>query len=271
MKEIKYETNWKARLIRPTFNSRRLYRLYLQYKNLNSLFYFNQDTFRIKDIVVCGMERSGSTLLFNIINEVLRENRSVLDPYFDDEIQYKKILAHERSILVKKNHMYVPLVAKRIRKGQTIGFFTHRDLRDVIVSLLQAGWLDKAETWVKNYRVKSISNNAMLYASTPNMHIFGYQQLICDKEEVIKEVANILNVSLTPEVIRQIDERTSIDKMRQKHYKQPTPTPYGFDHQMHTGHIADGEIGKWKRCLTPQEVHLVTQQCRKYLAFFGYE
>ena len=262
--------NWKAKLIRPMFNSRRLYRLYLQYKNLNSLFYFNKDTFLIKDIVVCGLERSGSTLLFNIINEVLRENRSVLDPYFDDEIQYKKILAHERSILVKKNHMYVPLVAKRIKKGQTIGFFTHRDLRDVIVSLLQAGWLDKAETWVKNYRVKSISNNAMLYASTPNMHIFGYQQLVSNKEAVIKEVADILHVSLTPEIIEQINERTSIKEMRQKH-QQPSPTPYRFDHRMQDDHIADGEIGKWKKHLTQQEAHFLTEYCKTYLDFFGYE
>ena len=265
------ENNWKATLIRPTFNSRRLYRLYLQYKNLNSLFYFNKDIFRIKDVIVCGMERSGSTLLFNIINEVLRENRNVSDPYFDNEIEYKKILSSERSILVKKNHVYVPLAAKRIRKGQSIGFLTHRDLRDVVVSLIQAGWVADVETWVKDYRIKTIGNNAMLYASTPNMNIFSYQQLVSNKEAVIKSVADILNVSLTLEVIEQIDKRTAINEMRQKQYQQPSPIPYRFDHQMQDDHIADGEIGKWKKHLTQQEAYLLTKYCRKYLDFFGYE
>ena len=246
--EIKYETNWKARLIRPTFNSRRLYRLYLQYKNLNSLFYFKKGTFHIKDVIVCGMERSGSVLLYNIINEVIRENRSVTDVYFDDEVTYKKILTNERSILVKKNHVYVPLIARRIKKGQSIGFFTHRDLRDVVVSMMQIGWISDIESVIKGYHIKNIGNNAMLYALIPNMHIFSYQKLMCnDREEIVREVADILQVSLTSRVIIDISKRTSVDNMRQKHREQPDDISYRFDNHILTNHIADGEIGKWKK------------------------
>ncbi len=261
---------WIISIVRYTFNSRWLYRVYIRYKNLNSLFYSNRNTFQIKDVIVCGIHRSGSTLLFNIINEVLRENRKVVDTYFDEEIKYKEILANERSIVVKKNHTYLPLVAKRIRQGKTIGFFTHRDIRDVVVSLMQLGWINSVEDWIANYKIKSIENNAILYASTPNMHVIHYNRLVHAKPDVVKEVADILNVELTEPAIEHICQETSIKNMRKKHESIPSHNQYRYNNQMMNNHIADRETDKWKQYLTGEEVCRLTKHCKGYLDFFGY-
>ena len=263
--------NWKAQLVRPMFRSKRLYKLYLRYKNLNTLFYTSQSAFQTKDAIVCGMNRSGSALLYNLVSDVLRENRNVVHAQFDSEIQYKEILANEISMLVKKNHTYLPLVARRIRTGQSIGFFSHRDLRDVVVSMMQIGWVDDAEEWIRNYRIKPIENNAMLYAAIPNMHIFSYEQLTNTKSTVVKKIADVLQVSLPSETIEQICERTSLENMRQDPAHASDRNQYRFDSHMLPGHIADGRVGKWKEYLTPQEARLLTEQCQEYLDYFGYE
>ena len=101
-------------LIRYGFNSKWVYRLYIRYKNINALFFYRET--QIKDVVVCGIHRSGSTLLYNIISEVLRENEHVIDTYFDEEIKYKRILSQETSVLVKKNHTYLPFVANFVQQ-----------------------------------------------------------------------------------------------------------------------------------------------------------
>lgn len=263
--------NWKALLIRPTFRSKRLYQLYVRYKNLNALFRTNRKAFQIKDVIVCGIHRSGSALLYNLVSEVLRENRNVVYAQFDSEVQYQELLANEISMLVKKNHTYLPLVAQRIERGQSIGFFSHRDLRDMVVSMMQIGWIDDVEAWIRDYKLKRIENNALLYAAIPNMNIFSYEQLICQKPEVVKKIADVLHVSLPPRAIEQICERTSLENMRQDPTRASHRSQYRFHSHMLPGHVADGQIGKWKQHLSSQEAQLLTERHREYMKYFGYE
>jgi LPS sulfotransferase NodH len=227
--------------------------------------------YEIKDIIVCGMQRSGSTLLFNIINEVLKENNSHIDTFFEEEIKYKKLLASERSTLVKKNHTYLPLVAKRIKKGQTIGFFTHRDIRDVIVSSIQKGWLNSIDEWISNLRIKYMINNSILYAKTPNMHIVSYEQLMGSKTEVIINVANKLGISLSQEAIEKIEKNTSMNIVKKKLQEIPEGMKLEYSDQLHKNHIADGKIGKWRNHLSEEEITRLTLYCKEYLHFFGYQ
>lgn len=257
-------------LVRYAFNSQWLYHLYILYRNKKAPFHCRKGSFHIRDVVVCGMQRSGSTLLYNIVNEVLRENRKVIDTFFNDETTYKKILREEVSVLVKKNHTYLPYLAKRIRQGKTIGFFTHRDIRDVAVSMMQLGWIDSIDEWIQDYKAKCIENNAILYASTTNMHTFSYKQLIEDRVTVIREVTKILGVTLDASSIERILISTSLDNMKGKSESVPSHSRYRFNNQILEKHIVDGKIDKWQSSLSPEESFRLTRHCRKYLEFFGY-
>lgn len=262
---------WKRKLIAFTFNHRSLYRLFIRYKNLDSVFCFRKYNFQNKDIVVCGIQRSGSTLLFNIIQEVLKENNRTIDPYFEEERKYKEILHNEISTLVKKNHTYLPLVAKRIKKKKSIGFFTHRDIRDIIISHIQLGWIDEIEHWIANYKIKNMMNNALLYASTPNMHIISYEKLVHARPEVIEEVSNILGATLTLEAKGRILENTSLHEMRKKAAKSVDYNGKNHNNQLMENHIADGKTGKWKEWLSKDKIFRLSEYCREYLEYFGYE
>ncbi|MGD1892848.1 MAG: sulfotransferase domain-containing protein [Cyclobacteriaceae bacterium] len=253
------------------FNKLFLYKVFMRYKNINALFYRKKNTYEIKDIIVCGVQRSGSTLLFNIINEVLNEQKNSVDSFFEEELKYKKILANELSTLVKKNHTYLPMVARRVRSGKSIGFFTHRDIRDVIVSSIQKGWLSDINEWVTNLRIRYMINNSILYATTPNMHIFSYDKLMNYRTEVISEIADVLNIPLSEEAIQRISAKTSIDVTRNKLKEIPSDVKLEYSDQLHKNHIADGVIGKWRNFLSEEEINFLTVYCQDYLSFFRYK
>ena len=254
------------------FSSPQLYRWYVKYyMNANSLLYSGKHTYEIKDIIICGMQRSGSTLLFNIVNEVLSRNKHKQDTFFEEEILYKKLLQQELSTSVKKNHTYLPMVAQRVKKGISIGFFTHRDIRDVIVSSIQKGWLNNVEEWVENERIRYMANNALLYAKTPNMHVISYQKLMNDKEAVIKEVANKLDIVLDEQDIADIHHKTSIENTKKKLAAIPEEKKLLYTDQLHKNHIADGKTGKWINDLSKDEIALVTELTKDFLLYFGYD
>ena len=254
------------------FSSPQLYSLYVKYyMNMNSMFYKGKYVYEIKDIVVCGMQRSGSTLLFNIINEVLKENKHKEDTFFEEERLYKKLLQQELSTSVKKNHTYLPMVASRVKKGLSIGFFTHRDIRDVIVSSIQKGWLENVEEWVENERIRYMANNALLYAKTPNMNVISYEKLMNDKEAVIKEVATALGISLSERAIADINSRTSIENTKKKLAAIPEEKKLLYTDQLHKNHIADGKTGKWVDDLSADEIKVINELTKDFLLHFGYD
>ena len=247
-----------------------LYKFFVRYHNISSLFYRGKHTYQIKDIVVCGVQRSGSTLLFNIINEILIESNRETDTFFEKEIFYKRLLENEMSPQVRKNHTYLPLVAKRIKKGITIGFFTHRDIRDILVSSIQKGWIENIQEWVDSLRIKYMINNSLLYAKTPKMNIYSYHDLMHNRPQVIVSVAKVLGVELNEESIEKITQKTSIAKVKEELQKIPEDVKLHYDNQLHKNHIADGNSGKWENFFSEKEKIFLNSYCKKYLQYFKY-
>jgi hypothetical protein len=234
------------------------------------LFYQGKDTYQIKDIVVCGVQRSGSTLLFNLINEILAENKYKEDTFFEKEILYKKLLERERSELVKKNHTYLPLVARRVKKGTSVGFFTHRDIRDILASSIQKGWVNNIEEWVDSQRIKYMINNSLLYAKTPNMHIYSYSDLMNKREQTIRSISETLGIELNEESVQKIKQNTSIQKVKKELQQIPQDVKLFYDNQLHKNHIADGSSGKWRKFFSEEEKNFLNKYCEDYLKYFDY-
>ena len=254
------------------FSSPTLYHYFVKYyQNYDSFFYRGSNTYKIKDVVVCGMQRSGSTLLFNIVNEVIAKGQSQRDTFFEREILYKKLLESEQSAVVKKNHTYLPLVARRVKKGLSVGFFTHRDIRDVIVSSIQKGWVENVDDWIEDGRIRYMANNALLYAQTPNMCVISYHQLMNHKVEVINEVAKKLSLTLGPEDIDDIYQKTSIKNTKKRLTEIPQEKKRLFTDQLHKNHIADGKSGKWQEHLTNRQAATVTELTKDFITYFGYD
>lgn len=217
------------------------------------------------------MPRSGSTLLFNIIKEMLKLHTAKIDPYFINDKEYNKLLKNEISLVVKKNHRYSPLLKNRIMKGLSIGFFTHRDIRDVVVSLVQKGRIPDFDKWVNRGRLRKIVNDAFLYASTGKVMMIEYEHLLNQKKNVIDRVEKKLKLNLTDEEKESIIEKTDIEKTQKMLKEKDENEQIDYSNHLHQNHISDGKIGKWKQCLTDYEIQVINLEAKDFLNFFNYK
>lgn len=226
------------------------------------------------DIINCGAPRSGSTLMNIILKNILEKKIIKENVFCGNESEYiNKLLNGDPNRLIK-THVYSYLIAKRIEKYKSIGFFTHRDIRDVIASQVQKGWIKDAESFIKTKKIKFYIYDAILYASTRNMHIITYDQLMNDIGGVINRVSGILNVKLTDDEISEIKSKISIksinkrikeDKLYDNGVKR-----YNVNSGLHENHIQNPESGKWKIIFNARESRIINDAAKQYLEYFEY-
>lgn len=231
---------------------------------------FISPRFHKKDIVVCGMKRSGSTLLFNLIKEITNKIGNDRDTYFNDENDYIRLLNYEDYRYISKTHSYVPFVARRIKNGYTRGFFSHRDIRDVIVSLMQKGWVENIDHWLKTDQLEILINNSILWASVKNITIISYEELIKNGKDVIISIAKQVNINLTNDDINNILEKVSIKNTKKTIDSIKGNNEYDVKTQLHQNHIFDGKIGKWKKILTEEQISIINKRSNNFLKYFKY-
>src|SRR6478609_4812433 len=103
-------------------------------------------------IIVCGMPRSRTTWIFNIVRELLRDAPVTLwiEPNSDEEPRF----ASEQQPVLAKCHHYSELIAN----SATLILYSYRDIRTAAVSYqrrfgtpsmdLLEGWVIAAERWL---------------------------------------------------------------------------------------------------------------------------
>jgi hypothetical protein len=254
------------------YDHRCLYSLftYMRYLKSSKLFFYRIN-YPIRDIVVCGTPRSGSTLLFNLVREMVRVKLDRIDGFFATENQYKNLLLNENSFFVKKNHEISWLLMRRIKMKLSIGFFTHRDIRDVVVSLMQKGWVQDFDDWIDRKGLHKIVNDALIYAGVKNMNFISYEELINDRIKIIENIQKILNIdSIEESLMNVIEKNSSIEETK----KRIENTLINDDHNrythLHRNHIADARVGKWKYYLSDEKIEIINSISKDYLIKFNY-
>lgn len=247
-----------------------LYSLYLTSRNLSFPSIFRANTYKVKDIVVCGMARSGSTLLFNIIKEMVKFHYQKVDPYFINDREYANLLQNEISLFIKKNHRFTFSLKRRFAKKLTYGFFTHRDIRDVVVSLMQIGRITDFEKWVADGRLRKIVNDALLYSRNGDVTMIEYDDLVNNKLQVINSIAEKLKLKLSENEIEWILNKTDIESTKQQ-LSLKENNEIDLTNHLHKNHISDGKIGKWKEVLSKEQIEVINELTKDFLKFFNYK
>jgi len=228
------------------------------------------------DIVVCGLNRSGSTLLYNIILLILKKTYNPSLGFFSNEQDYFTKLNHPNYLVLRKTHNFSLILKKRIKNGQTIGFFTHRNLLDIIASHIQNGWIKNLKLYVEKNGIERLVNKAILISRIKNIFIFSYDDLINRKEMIIKNICQKLNVELTENDIKEIIEETSIEKTKAKisdmSFEKIKDKKFNIETGLHKNHINDPKTGKWKKILKDDDIQLIKNRkaFNIYNTFFNY-
>lgn len=229
------------------------------------------------DIVVCGLNRSGSTLTYNIVDHILKKSFKPSLGFFPDEKSYLKELNRPTYSLLRKTHNFSITLKRRIENKQTLGIFTHRHLLDVIASLIEKGWIKDVQDFVNKNGVEKLVNNSILIAEIEGIIIISYDELLTKKEKVIRKIAYEVGTSLGKEEILSIIDETSIEKTQSKiskmNFEKVGNDLVNNETGLHQNHINNPATGKWTKVLSDHDVNLIVERkaYREYNNFFDYD
>ena len=224
----------------------------------------------IKDVLVCSVQRSGSTLLFNLISSILAEHKKKHNPFFSDMKSYNRIYDKEISLLVKKTHNYMPIIGKRLKQNKTKAFFSHRDIRDVVTSAYQKGMIRNIDDWLNTGGLHKFVNDSLIYRKHKNVTSISYQDLTENTASVVKKIEDVLEIRLSDALRNKIINENSLDRTKKKISEIPVDKKLLFHNQFHKNHIADGKSQKWNEYLTKEQISRINHIAKEYQIIFGY-
>lgn len=247
------------------YRNKSCYRLAKKIISLFSDKVFNENN----DIVVCGMTRSGSTLIYNILKIITCDSSEFC--YFYNHKTYKA--SFDSDNIVKKTHSYMFELERRIIERKTIAYFSYRNLYDVITSTLQRKWKKSVDDIVYGGYLDAIALTSMLYSNISNMNLIKYEDVIRDPEFIIRHIWSSLGVGELDEIklndclrlFNHNGEDESIISEKDKSYDALT----GF----HKHHVFDPHENKYMSYLTNKDIDKLRKQKSfvRYMEHFKYD
>ncbi len=172
-----------------------------------------------------GMQRSGSTLLFNILKLVLsHDKQKVLSAGWVHDIER---LPAGDIYLIKLHHINW---LRGLRAAQV--FYTYRDLRDALVSFsrkFDQPTIELARKWIADFQ----------WAERHADRMIRYEDLIGNLEEVVSCLMGDLHISApVQEIIANIPDDKSGQNRDGRH---------SMETLFHSGHRTNTRTGEWRR------------------------
>ena len=227
---------------------------------------------RDTDIYVVTYPKSGTTLMQMILYQMTTLGKMNFDhiydvsPWFRFAAYYNKKMPDLDDRRIIKSHDDYEIL-REVEKGKFI--FIVRDLPDVLVSLLHhvrsyndpkaeldklvdrkmKEWFDYNVYWIKNPNGLKI-----LY--------LNYEDIVNNKEEVVRKIADFINVTLDKAKLNRVINRTSLKFMKtyeSKFGEQPEQW------KTYDNFIRKGKVGEGKLAFTDQQADKYQQLSNEYM------
>lgn len=169
----------------------------------------------MKQHVICiGMKRSGSTLQYNIVKELLSKSGAVEAEGYVRGVDLHDLIRKTRESSQSVDSSYVvkchnpPLGLSDEIDNRVI--FVYRDIRAVYLSC-KMKWGIGLEQFIKNTdEVLKIYEH---YQASNNVLVQRYESLYSDRAAAIKEINQYLDLNLRDEELQSVFEATSIESI----------------------------------------------------------
>lgn len=254
------------------------------YKNFRFILTISQflkrQTFKIDKreetiyILNCGIPRSGSTLVNLFIKELIKLDIDKTDTYIDDGISLRKFQQKKRNYVLLKTHRYFPSVLRHLANGRVVGVMTHRDIRDIVVSLIQKGWCPDFNYFIESKELRSMVLSSIAYSEMESMSIISYKDLKDDPIRILRDLSVILKIDLKDREANEIVKRLSLQNLKKQAEKLTAKgSADNVDRStgLHNNHIKDGAIGKWRKILSEDQIKKINREAEEYIKKFNYE
>lgn len=230
-------------------------------------------------IVICGMHRSGSTLVAQLVRGLLEAQPipfRVSDNGLGDTVAEMQARATDpNQIWLVKVHQQ----ARRFREGLPDAgaqyFYTYRDLRDALASAwrknrLEPGHRQRTSETLKAF-VKAQLKAAEVFEARKHLWRGRYEDFVNDLEGLTHHLAAELGINPSAELVQRLVSEAQPEQQRER-VRQLSEGDQAVRHTsfITSNHITDGREGAWKDTLTVAEAELAERIARPWLKARGY-
>lgn len=224
-------------------------------------------------IVVCGMHRSGSTLVWQIARQLLLHRPGLRNPRGIRTSEFKRAAQDERDLLMVKVHYRSALKLSHFPDSGARYLYTYRDVRDVVASLFRKGRYPVGDARrgpdsAREIAEREIAGHAV-WTAKPDVWIRRYESFCGDTAALVRELAVYLNESVTDSRVDEIVEYVDVSRQAER---SAAASQHGIDEdtRVTSNHITDGREGAWRDTLTPAECQSIEVEGHAWLTAHGY-
>lgn len=234
-------------------------------------------------VFCCGMQRSGSTLQFQIAAHLAEEagvGKRVewMDPERFPELRRK--YESDQVWKVFKNHICTDEMAAEFLRQNAVGLYVFRDLRDVVTSVMRK----YSMTFDQLLRLRFLEeclDNFQKWTRLPRVLVSKYEDMVADLPQEVGRIAGHLGIPITAEkckkiaqnytVERQIERIEEAKKKGKLQKGSARDTFFDPDSNLHVDHIRSGKVKGWEDFLTREQVAVIENKAGDWLIRNGYD
>lgn len=233
-------------------------------------------------IFCCGMQRSGSTLQFQITARLVEEaglGKRVEWVRAEQFPELRQKYADDPGWKVFKHHLCTGEMAAEFYRQNAMGVYSFRDLRDVFVSNMRKYSLSFDQLWDGGFLSQSLFHYQR-WTTLPRVLVSKYEDMVADLPGEVERIAAHLGIPCDRQRCEQIAWEYTLERQRERieDAKRSGRLRQGIAKvlydpytNLHTNHIHAGEIGGWPGILSAAQVALIENQARDWLVAHGYE
>ena len=229
-------------------------------------------------IICAGARRSGSTLYYNIVSKIVELSNSGLRTEYvkpeDFEQVYEKYNSY-KGYKVFKTHKLTERMQEAVGSEGMV-FHTYRDVRDVVVSRINKGWL---KNLTKESVRKVIDNYLTEYYDwiecpvfKNNFHSRQYENFYDNIYDEILFVLEKLDIKLEESNLREIAAQLQIQNLKKAQTNNLQVGKNTFDSTtlLHEDHVFSGATNQFKKVLSKEIVWWIEAGAASWLYLNGY-
>jgi hypothetical protein len=246
------------------------------------------------DVICAGMYRACSTWQYEVAAHLTEERCGgrrlgyLVSGEFtallrDDTLKRKAGSREQRGWRVIKAHEGEPSMARELRAGAACALYAHRDIRDVVFSLMHK----RSQTFeqiVRQGMIHQILANDRFWMAQSNVLVQRYDALISDPAKGVVELANHLGFALEAGKAERIaalysqeSNRARTEALKQRLEQagvdlESAGNTQIFDESslLHWNHMRQKGAASWRTMATPRQVAVLHRLCGRWLAARGY-
>jgi hypothetical protein len=185
---------------------------------------------------------------------------------------------------VIKSHEEHPRFAAALAEGRALAIYSHRDMRDVVYSMLHKRGVTFGE-FLRQGMIHQVLANDRFWSRRPRQLVQRYDDLISHPVAGVEGLARHLGIALGPVEADEIAAAYSLEANRRRASEVARRfRDQGLDlddpaHRqkcdeqtlLHWNHVRTGRVGDWLDRASPRERAILARLCNSWLAAHGYE